>query len=337
MAQYAVMHVEKGKSGGGAIGNHIDRKEGKEHSYSHADPDKKHLNANFRLDGDVHLKPLDQAIEDRIKEGYSGKVAIRKDAVRYLKINLSGSHEEMTAIFRDKEKAKEWVKANKKWAEEEFGRENIVRFTLHRDEKTPHIHLVVVPLTKDGRLSAKEVMGNPKAMSERQTRYAQFMEPFSLQRGVIGSKIKHTDAKWYYGQLQQLKPQINIENEFKRHQKFLFAIPSIEKPPALGRERWQESINKGISDHITEEVNRIDDEVITPLKTALESLVNGQQFNFDQQLKEKRELEKELSILRNKNFEISFQLKHGITFAQHLKKEQEKDRQNQQKNRRPRL
>ena len=30
------------------------------------------------------------------------------------------------------------------------------------DEKTPHMHLCFIPLTEDGRLSAKDIMGNKK-------------------------------------------------------------------------------------------------------------------------------------------------------------------------------
>ena len=49
---YAVYHMEKGNSSSGGIGNHIDRTEGKEHSYLQADPARKHLNIHF----DVHEK-----------------------------------------------------------------------------------------------------------------------------------------------------------------------------------------------------------------------------------------------------------------------------------------
>ena len=56
----------------------------------------------------------------------------------------------------------EWQRANIKFLEDEYGKENIVKLELHRDEKTPHFHAIVVPLTKDGRLSAKEVVGDRK-------------------------------------------------------------------------------------------------------------------------------------------------------------------------------
>ena len=41
-----------------------------------------------------------------------------------------------------------------------IGEENITRFAVHLDEKTPHIHCVFVPITEDGRLSAGDWVGN---------------------------------------------------------------------------------------------------------------------------------------------------------------------------------
>lgn len=47
---------------------------------------------------------------------------------------------------------------------ERIGKENVVSAIVHMDEKTPHMHFCFVPITKDGRLSAKEVLGNKAAM-----------------------------------------------------------------------------------------------------------------------------------------------------------------------------
>lgn len=58
-------------------------------------------------------------------------------------------------------------------------------FTLHMDERTPHIHCVVVPLTVDGRLSAKEVMGDRRKLSELQDCYGKSCRTNSGFRGVL--------------------------------------------------------------------------------------------------------------------------------------------------------
>ena len=78
---------------------------------------------------------------------------------------------------------------------------------LHLDEKTPHLHAVVVPI-REGKLTAKTILGNKKDMSQRQDRYAQAMAPFGLSRGVRGSKAIHNAEGWYLGQQQQAQEAV---------------------------------------------------------------------------------------------------------------------------------
>jgi len=212
---YAVYHLEKGSVSSGGIGNHIDRKIGAEHTYRHADPNLKDLNKSFDLNSYCSM-PLHQAIEERIKEGYKSPKSIRKDAVKYTTHILTGSHEKMKEIEKNPKQFESWVIENKKFLEQEFGKDNIVRFVLHRDEKTPHLHAVTVNLTSDGRLSAKEIIGNRKEMQNRQDRYAQAMQSFGLERGIKNTGIKHEDAKTYYSRIKQSndvsgKSEIKVE------------------------------------------------------------------------------------------------------------------------------
>ena len=46
---------------------------------------------------------------------------------------------------------------------------------VHMDEKTPHMHLCFVPLTEDKRLSAKEVIGNKKKLTQWQDDFWKYM------------------------------------------------------------------------------------------------------------------------------------------------------------------
>ncbi len=57
------------------------------------------------------------------------------------------------------------------------------------DEKTPHMHLCFVPLTEDGRLSAKEIMGNKKKLTWWQDEFWKHMvKKFpDLERGESAS------------------------------------------------------------------------------------------------------------------------------------------------------
>jgi len=215
---YAVLHHEKGKGSGGGLGNHVDRKKGAEHSYRQADPERRELNKSFDVPRGRQNMSIPEAINDRIKEGYNGKRKIRTDAVKFVKTVLTGSHQEMKDIFKDEDKAKDWIDANRKFIEDEFGKENLVRFTLHMDEKTPHIHAVTVPITEDGRLSAKETMGNKDKLQARQDRYAVAMKPFGLERGVRSTGIRHENAREYYARmkssLEDEKSEISVSKRF---------------------------------------------------------------------------------------------------------------------------
>ena len=101
---FAVYHTEKGKISSGGIGNHIDRKVGAEHSYRHADPERRHLNQIYHVNEYCKM-PLHKAIEGRIKEGYKAKKGIRSDAVKYQTHVLTGTHEDMLRLFSDQETA----------------------------------------------------------------------------------------------------------------------------------------------------------------------------------------------------------------------------------------
>ena len=61
---------------------------------------------------------------------------------------------------------------------------------VHMDEKTPHLHLCFVPLTSDGRLSAKEIIGNKKKLIKWQGDFWEHMVKRypDLERGESASQ-----------------------------------------------------------------------------------------------------------------------------------------------------
>lgn len=222
---FAVYHTAKGKGSGGGLGNHIDRTIGKEHTYKNADKNLRGKNIEYAPKKYTEI-PLEKAIKKRLEEGYNGKRKIRTDAVKYITHVFSGSNKEMTEIFnnQDKTRAKAWIDENLKFAVQEFGAKNIVRATLHLDEKTPHLHVVSVPLTSDGRLSAKEMIGNREVLEARQDRYAEAMKPFGLERGLKQKGIKHETAQQYRKRLAFVQNAKPISDEIKLSKGFLGVV-----------------------------------------------------------------------------------------------------------------
>lgn len=199
--QFAIYHTEKGKGSGGGLGNHIDRVPGKEHTYKNANPKLLKVNKDFTPEKYKGLS-IPQGVKKRIAEGYNGKRKIRTDAVKFLTHIFSGSHDQMHKILRDEKAFQGWLQKTFEFAKKEFGRENTIKVALHLDEKTPHLHIVTVPLTSDGRLSAREIMGNKKDMQRRQDQYAELMKEFGLERGVPGTGIKRETAQDYNRRLK---------------------------------------------------------------------------------------------------------------------------------------
>lgn len=248
---FAVLHIEKGGAGNSSgLGNHIDRTK----QVLNADPKKSDLNFFVRFDPaqeKVFLSqewksklPLKERIQNRIQQGYTGKTAIRKDAVTHLNIVLTGSHEDMLRLEKDPKKFQDWVVTNYAFIGERFGWENIVDFTIHRDERTPHIHCVVVPLTQDGRLSAKEMMGDRRKMTQLQDMYGKAMENlYGLKRGYRGSTATHDSVREYYARIKAriiYPSSVSITPSFN--------TPKIPVPPLVGKEKWTERQNEAISD-----------------------------------------------------------------------------------------
>mgnify|MGYP001799593186 CR=1 FL=1 len=216
MRQFSVLHMQKYKELGG-IGAHLDRT----YIQHNVDAERKELNEELSGLGDL---ALEQAIEARIAEGYTLSKSIRKDAVKAVGVLMTGSHERMKEVEKDEKLFREWQTSNYRFACKEFGKKNIVRFVVHRDEKTPHIHCVFVPNTAKGGLSAKEYMKGKECMRGYQNRYGREMEKFGLERGLpqeitqavhIPSKAYYRDANLRIRESQEQTAKINVKNVLK--------------------------------------------------------------------------------------------------------------------------
>lgn len=97
--------------------------------------------------------------------------------------------------------------------QEHFG--HIISAVIHYDETTPHLHVVSVPLTKDGRLSARDVIGNKSKMSKTQDSFfEQVGRGYGLERGMQidgQEKKQHISAQEH--ELREIKQEIAKEKE----------------------------------------------------------------------------------------------------------------------------
>ncbi len=113
---------------------------------------------------------------------------VRKDSVRVVEALVTASPE----FFKDKTNRE--IKAYFEYALEflrsKQNTQTFISAVVHMDEKTPHLHLCFVPLTADGRLSAKEIIGNRKNLVKWQDEFWQHMvkQYPELERGESASQ-----------------------------------------------------------------------------------------------------------------------------------------------------
>ena len=102
---------------------------------------------------------------------------------------LLNDYEETNGHLIRQPEIEQWAKDIYGFVCREFGEENVASFIVHLDETGPHAHCVFVPLTADGRLCSKEVIGGKNKIEAQQhmrdlhTRLAEVNRKYGLDRG----------------------------------------------------------------------------------------------------------------------------------------------------------
>ena len=117
---------------------------------------------------------------------------IRKDSVTVVEALITASPEFFTGKKSDEIKA--FFNHAMEFMSTRQNPETFLSAVVHMDEKTPHMHLCFVPLTKDTRLSAKEVIGNKKKLTQWQDDFWKHMvrKYPDFERGESASETGRT-------------------------------------------------------------------------------------------------------------------------------------------------
>lgn len=222
---FVVLHMEKAHGSDSGTTAHIERFI----IPKNADPTRTHLNRKLITYPDG-IKDRSAAIQRRLEEaGLTRKIG--NNQVRAIRINVSGTHEDMERIEKEG-RLDEWCTDNIRYFADLFGKENIVAAHLHRDEEMPHIHVTLVPIVKGERkprkrdeqvkkryrkkpadtvrLCADDIMTRLKLKSYQDS-YAVAMAKYGLQRGIEGSKARHKSTTQYYRDAQRLADSLKAE------------------------------------------------------------------------------------------------------------------------------
>ena len=185
-AQYGILRFAKYK--GPEIGQIEAHNERTKESYaSNPDIDTSRSKLNFNL-----LPPPPKYRTEAERQIREAGCRTRKDSVRLVETLITASpefflgksHQEIRGYF---ERALEFMKTKQ-------DPNTFVSAVVHMDEKIPHMHLCFVPITEDGRLSAKDIVGNKKKLTQWQDEYWSYMVKKypDLERGESASETGRT-------------------------------------------------------------------------------------------------------------------------------------------------
>ena len=180
--QFAILRFAKYK--GSEISNIEAHNERTKDEYaSNPDIDKSRSCLNFHL-----LEPERKYRAEAERQIKDAGCRTRSDSVRLVEALVTATPE----FFKGKKKAeiKAYFQEALDFIREHQDQKTIISAVVHMDEKTPHMHLSFVPLTADGRLCAKEIVGNKKKLTQWQDRFWEHMVKKypDLERGESASE-----------------------------------------------------------------------------------------------------------------------------------------------------
>lgn len=221
---YGIIRVQKVKAPAvGSMQYHNDRVPG-QHSNEDIDQEKSNLNKEYIEHGSYRAE-----VNGRIERFRESSRKIRKDAVVLAEGVATASpeffdgksREEVMAYFDD---VFEFCKS-------EFGEQNLVHFTVHMDETTPHAHFGFTPI-KDGTLSWKNYFDGRDALRGFQNRYWERVgKQWGLERGETGSGRTHKTTQEMKREAQREIKELDKRKECLRQEveEMEAATPSLSE------------------------------------------------------------------------------------------------------------
>lgn len=170
---------------------HIER-EKKSRSNPDIDATKTKNNYEIIAMGDLNKKVKNRIAELPGQRTKTGKIRkVQDNAVMMYDFIVTGTHENIMAM--SVEQQKKYFEDAVDFFSYKFGRENIMYAKVHNDERTPHLHLGLVP-EFEGKLAAYKLF-TPATMRDLQDEFFyQVSSRYGLDRGEIESERKHKTA-----------------------------------------------------------------------------------------------------------------------------------------------
>lgn len=271
-----------------------DFRETDNHKNQDIDPSKS--NQNIELVADHKLRKRD--VMDFIQKHRVGSRKVRRDAVVLDEWIVGSDH----GYFAEKspEEVRKYFSDAIGYFAQKFGRENILYGNVHLDESTPHMHMGIVPITKDHKLSSKRVFDR-NTLREIQTEFPKYMQEHGHEvvRGSEKSQRKklsvaeYKHAKEEQKEIEQQRTE-NFDREIELNQREEL-IDNVERDILhAAKEIDPQNAPQHAISNILEWLKRF----VQKLKKRLEEVTRREQ-NVQRQAKQLKQAKKELDIRNN--------------------------------------
>lgn len=219
-------------------------------------------------------------------------------------------------FFKDmtKDEIVKWANCCMDFVYEDIGYERwqVLNATIHLDEKTPHLHCVVVPLIKkfDKRsnkdkwtISKKHYMKDKNYLSTLQDKYHERMinNGYDLDRGIKNSDNEHIDIKQY----KKITRKLNIELTSK-NEKLNKSMEELETKMSSNKETIFDKEYVKIKKDTFNSINKVIEQTkkvmeIQPKIQKVYNEVDEYSKSYKYLEKENENIQKEIKYLRIKN------------------------------------
>lgn len=211
MARFAIIHMQKFQiSDVQGIQKHNQRQGT---SKSNLDIDYSKSEQNYDLLNEQNLK-YESVIKQEIGERVKRKP--RANSVVLSEFVVTASPDYMNLL--SPEEQKRYFESSLEFIQERYGKHNTLYAMVHMDEATPHMHIGVMPITEDNRLSAKDIF-TKKELTLLQQEFPTKMREngFDVERGE-GSERKHLSPQ-AFKEKQDLEQEVEQLERVKTHVK----------------------------------------------------------------------------------------------------------------------
>ena len=188
------------------------------------------LNTKYTKGFDELTKEYKKEHEERMKTERTDRIKKYHEMLNSSKncvadeLMFTATHNFFDGMSR--EQIRDWANTCMEFVYKDLGykKEQILHATVHLDEKTPHVHCVVIPLVKkfDKRtnterytISKKQYIKDKINLSQLQDMYHKRLteKGYDLERGIKGSDNKHIKIKEYKRMTKKLNHELNVKND----------------------------------------------------------------------------------------------------------------------------